>query len=554
MEQPEPDELDLRERDAHVGAVGADAVRHDRSLLALHPGEDGAEREQHGQRIADVDEADREILLHHGWPRAGAASALKSTSASMTVSAFREARLEGTHDALEVRVVPVPLGLDAERNEDIRVAVLGRQVRIQENDLRVLRQAREIAAFAPDENEIRAVRESGRGITEQFDGLGRVRVLVRADQQVVLDALARHGLPVLLHGRVEDLAEVLLEGFEFFVRAPVRNQCHGMARGADHAARLVQCSTHGDRPAFQHRFVGAHALEDRREVAALVADPRAVHGRIFQRRDAGDGRVLRLVERLHEPLGFAVPDLHGAAARAARADRRRRLQVPDAGLVQELPRQQCADGADVDDVVRIRVFAQRAVFHRPDVRDVAAAFDAERHRLRHFVREARAAQAQDAALVVEQDAVRQVVELGRLDLRVARQRRLAVVGVVIVLQRTLAGLVADAAVHRMVQRDELQDGLAVRLHFLGFGEDFHAGAHGHVAGDVEAAAFDFDQAHAAVAGDREVGVPAEIRDEMAVRHGDLHDGLVRISLDGLPVYKDFRHSRFPSKRERLCSM
>ena len=170
------------------------------------------------------------------------------------------------------------------------------------------------------------------------------------------------------------------------------------------------------------------------------------------------------------------------------------------------------------------------------------------------MREARAAQAQDAALVVEQDAVRQVVELGRLHLGVERERWRAVVRVVVVLQRALARLVADAAVDRVVQRDELQDGLAVGLHVVRVGEHLHAGADGHVAGDVEAAAFDFDQAHAAVAGRRQLLVPAEVRDEVAVRARDLHHGLVGVRLDGLPVYEDFRHSRFPPKRERLCSM
>ena len=40
----------------------------------------------------------------------------------------------------------------------------------------------------------------------------------------------------------------------------------------------------------------------------------------------------------------------------------------------------------------------------------------------------------------------------------------------------------------------------------------------------------------------------------AVRERDLQHGLVRARLDGLPVYEDLRHSRFPSNRERLCSM
>ena len=134
------------------------------------------------------------------------------------------------------------------------------------------------------------------------------------------------------------------------------------------------------------------------------------------------------------------------------------------------------------------------------------------------------------------------------------ERALTAVLVVVILQRALAGLVADAAVDRVVERDELQDRLAVRLHFRRVREHLHALGNGHVAGDVESAAFDLDQAHAAIADDRQLRMPAEIRDEMAVLARDLHDGLVVASLDGLTVYEDLRHSRFPPNFERLCSM
>ena len=123
---------------------------------------------------------------------------------------------------------------------------------------------------------------------------------------------------------LEHLAEVALERLEFLVRAPVRHQRDRVARGADQAARRVERLGDRHRPALQHRLVGARALEDPREVAALVADPRAVHGRVLERRDARDAVVLPLVERLEEPLGLAVPDLDRAAALAARAHRRRR--------------------------------------------------------------------------------------------------------------------------------------------------------------------------------------------------------------------------------------
>ena len=86
-----------------------------------------------------------------------------------------------------------PLGLDAERDEDIRVTILGRQVRIQENDPRVLRQPGEVAAFAPHEHEIGAFREGGRQVAEQFERLVSVRVLVRVDEDVVLVARACAG-------------------------------------------------------------------------------------------------------------------------------------------------------------------------------------------------------------------------------------------------------------------------------------------------------------------------------------------------------------------------
>ena len=45
MEQSQPHQLDVGERDLDVGAVGADPVRHYGGLLALHPGEQPAEAE-----------------------------------------------------------------------------------------------------------------------------------------------------------------------------------------------------------------------------------------------------------------------------------------------------------------------------------------------------------------------------------------------------------------------------------------------------------------------------------------------------------------------------
>ena len=91
VEQPQPDQLDLRERNAHVGAVGADAIGHHRRLLALDPGQQRAEGHQHAERVADEDERRRRgpgSCAASRWRRASAAN---SASASATAARLREA-------------------------------------------------------------------------------------------------------------------------------------------------------------------------------------------------------------------------------------------------------------------------------------------------------------------------------------------------------------------------------------------------------------------------------------------------------------------------------
>ena len=82
--------------------------------------------------------------------------------------------------------------------------------------------------------------------------------------------------------------------------------------------------------------------------------------------------------------------------------------------MEERSREQRTDGADVDHVVGIRVVLERAVLGGADQRVIAPLLDAERLRLRDLAGEAHAARAQDAALVVEHDARRERVVLGRM--------------------------------------------------------------------------------------------------------------------------------------------
>src|SRR5690606_36380094 len=125
-------------------------------------------------------------------------------------------------------------------------------------------------------------------------------------------------------------------------------------------------------------------------VAAAVAHPVFDHLRLVTRSKAED-------------LSLAMEDLDVAARRTARADGRRALQVPDARLEAELATGERADGADVDDVLRVAVVEPLA---RGGVDEgaIAARERAELARLRHFVEEAGAAQAENAALLVEHHA------------------------------------------------------------------------------------------------------------------------------------------------------
>src|SRR4029450_12812262 len=132
-----------------------------------------------------------------------------------------------------------------------------------------------------------------------------------------------------------------------------------------------------DRRPFDHRLRRTRPLEDLREVAALVADPRPVDLRIVERRHALDAGVARGVERVELPLPLAVPDLDRAAACTPRADRRRGLEIPDARPVEEGARQQRTHGTEIDYVVGVSIFLERAVLRRADERVITALLDAE---------------------------------------------------------------------------------------------------------------------------------------------------------------------------------
>src|SRR4030095_10633932 len=153
--------------------------------------------------------------------------------------------------------------------------------------------------------------------------------------------------------------------------------------------------------------------------------------------------------------------------------------------------------------------------------------------LLYLVSEARAPRAENAALLIEHDVLPDLDRLALVDLRVQRHAApLAVVVHVILLQLALARRVADRAVDRVVQQEELQDGLLGRLRLLAGRVDDHALGHARVARDLELRRLlDLDEAHPAVAGDGEARVAGVVRDLDAGLVGRLDHGVAVGDLD-----------------------
>ena len=176
-------------------------------------------------------------------------------------------------------------------------------------------------------------------------------------------------------------------------------------------------------------------------------------------------------------LDVAAPVLHGdvAAHLAAGAERRLLVEVPDALGEAEAGRGQGAHRADVHHAGGERV-GQLLARERADLDARAAVEEAELAGARDLLGEADAARALDAAVHVEDDVGAErdalAARVGPLVLVLeARVGDAVLEGVV--LQAALAGLVADRAVERVVDEEELHHPL-LRLVDLG-----HVGAHHH---------------------------------------------------------------------------
>src|SRR3546814_447972 len=225
-------------------------------------------------------------------------------------------------------------------------------------------------------------------------------------------------------------------------------------------------------------------------------------------------------------------------------DRVRLAQLPGPRHEGIGPGGQCADRADIHQVAG--QLGGHRLLQGGDLCILAAVHQAELLDAGDLGGEAHAAGALDAAGHDRLDQ-RPHVLLGDRALVLGEAAAVEAVGHGLVLQVALAALVADRAVERMVDEQELHDAVARLLHLVGVGLDHHALADRHGAGgDRLGRTLHLDQAHAAVAGHRQAVVVAESRNLDAGELAGLQDRQALCDLDLLAVDRQLRHRSPPT--------
>ena len=397
--------------------------------------------------------------------------------------------------------------------------------------------------------------EHGAGVAEaERTRARRVRSLVGLHQQCIGGALYHRDPGGFGAERVEQTTE----REEFFVGRVRRGEPRDhtpplvstsfLSRAAADSMAAVKLVTSGTpseaRTSGSFKPIGCADLVIRHP--AGVADPGLVHGVVATRQVAVD-----LVVRDSE--------VDVAAVAAPGADARHVVQEPDADLESEVLGGERADGADVGHVHRV-VVRERHARVGLDHRVIAAIQDGELAGARDLAREAHAAAAQDAALLIKDDGRPEIHVLLERAARLARARLAHAVLVGVVLELALARLIADRTIERMVDEQQLHHAFARAAHGIALRAHDHAFGHGRVAGDLELGhALDLDLTQAAGAVDRELRVPAVVRDLDAVhQQADVVERLQERpaggDLDLDVVDGDARHLQLEALGERTLAL
>src|SRR5215510_2094738 len=208
-------------------------------------------------------------------------------------------------------------------------------------------------------------------------------------------------------------------------------------------------------------------------------------------------------------IGF---DADIAAGAATGADGRRFLQIPDANFEAEIAVRQRAHWTDINDVSRKWIIENRIREQRNG--GVIAAID---HRKfvgpGNLLKKAHTARAFDAALAVKYDVGTENFPFAVVLLSLLEAAPLEIVRHVIILQPALPRLITDRAIQRVIYQKKLHHRLSNRQHFRALGQNRHPFRRLSVTSDLELRHFlNLDEAHAAVAGDRQLRVIAIVRD------------------------------------------
>ena len=259
-----------------------------------------------------------------------------------------------------------------------------------------------------------------------------------------------------------------------------------------------------------------------------VGDPALVDVLVLERHHTQH----RVIFHLHDEVrAGAVVGTYALASR----------ELPGARAVAERLAGERTDRTDIDHVAR-ELGVDRLAGDRRDLGMFAAVDHAQLHHAGQLLAKAHAAGAVDAAahLFHRDQRADVLVEDDTFFFVVARAR--GAVADREVLQLALATLVADRAIERVVDEQELHHAL------LGLKCLRAPGAHDHALRDRRGAGrhrlrrlFDVDQAHAAVRCDAELLVVAEVRDVGAGVVGGMHDHAALDNLHFLPVEFDFDH-------------
>ena len=269
-----------------------------------------------------------------------------------------------------------------------------------------------------------------------------------------------------------------------------------------------------------------------------------------------DGFVLKR----HHAQHAVVFDLHDQvrARGVMRADAFAPRQLPRARRVAKRLVGQRAHRADVDHVAR--EFGVDGVADKSlDLAVLATMRHAQLHLAGNFHPKAHAARALDAAVHLFHGDERPHILGNEYAFFFFVARAVLAIAHGQVLQQTLAALVADGAIQRVVDEQKLHHALLRLDRFHALGAHHHAVNHGRGARRHRIGLlFDIHQAHAAVGRNRELLVIAEMRDEDARLLGSLDDHAALGHLNLLAVDIEFDHlNASPAvmgTAQRPCSM